>query len=75
MTTRTVIDVPAAAKLIGRTEGATRQMIARKQLPHRKAGKRIVRIIMERYETDLIKRSRKEKQRLSGNQLRGKQKP
>lgn len=39
------------------------------------AGKRIAHIIMDRYKTDLIKRSRKEKQRLSGNQLRGKQKP
>jgi len=42
MTGWTVIDVTAAAKLIGRTEGATRQLIARKQLPHRKAGSRIV---------------------------------
>ena len=40
--TKTVIDVPQAAHLIGRTEGATRQMIARRQIPFRRVGSRIV---------------------------------
>jgi hypothetical protein len=38
----TPMDVEGGAKLINRTPAATRQMIARRQIPFRKCGKRIV---------------------------------